>query len=197
MTTFVNIWLKEIRLYGNYYHIVNDIGKKNEEYQNTQEVLNIIKNKLENIVLPLIKPLNDIVKSYLTILDMIQDDGINIPEYKLFSNINAVTVFDCFRVMYYLNNDFYKPAIILFPNKVKEDLYELELNHVFVKYKVVDLISPNHIVMNTYNNNMLISSLKSDFKDQIILVSNFYDKIVIKFWTKSSDIVLILECIQK
>jgi hypothetical protein len=195
-TSITRKWWKEARVYSQYYYCEYEVGQKNEQCKNIHEALDIAEKKLDNILLPLIKPLNDIVKSYLSIVDII--DEMNIPKYKLFGDMSRLILFNCFRVLYYLNNDnFYKPAILLIPDKLKDDLFELELTHAFTEYKILELISPHYIVMNIYCNNKLKKSLDSNFKDTILSVKNQYKQTNIKFFTKSSKIMLVLGCIQK
>ena len=190
----INRWIEESRTY-NIHYLKNFNNKPSEDYNNIQEAINHADNILKNIVLPFIKPINDIVKTYLSLIDFF-NDGVNVQTYKLFGDVNKLTYFDSFRTLRGLNiHNFYKPGLIIIPNKISDELYEMQIPHSFTKYQIINVHTQKHYVnMNVYRNEKLEVNLDENFNGLTIWMTDIYEKVVIRLWTRSPRVVVTLSC---
>ena len=186
----VDKWRSEARNYAGFSFDFSP--KQNEKYANVKEALQAVESKQATIILPFIETINEIVKSYMSILDMMEE-GVNIPNYKLFGNFQMIFAFECFKEWNYISN-FYKPAIVLFPENKGNNLFELELSHNFDKYQLVDLLASDFYVnMSVYCCEKLVASIDSNFEGLVIDVTDPYKRVFVKFWTKAKKITLVLK----
>ena len=184
-------WRREWRFNAGFSYI----SEKPKECKNVNEALNILESKLNGIILPFIEPINEIIRNYLLITDVIED-GMNTPQYKLLADFQQIIRFDCMLSLNHCSNSF-RPAIVLIPANKGNDHFELEMTHNFEKYRVLELVSSCYVNMSVYCCEKLETSIDSNFTGLIIDVTDPYKRVFVKFGTKSKQITLVLECLSK
>jgi hypothetical protein len=190
-TTNVATWLNEANNYDNYYWY-----PEKEQYKNIKQVIEHTNKKINDILLPFIDPINNIIKNYLSITDYF-DCGINIPSYKLFTNINLLCVYHSFLNTHNLvTHTMYNPAIVIVIDTSDKNNCETELKHTFKNYQILDIYAENQYVsMNVYCNKKLHMSLDSNFTGKIEIKMDPYETVMMKFWTRAHRVVLTLRCL--
>ena len=184
-------WLSELRNYGGCSRWGDSY--RNEEYESVRGALCGVESKLRGLVLPFIESVNEIVRSYLSVVDLMED-GVNTPWYKMFGDFRRLIRYDCFLDLY-KSPKFYKPVIVLVAEYKGGDLFELEMSHNFDKYRVVELVAGCYVSMGVYCGGEFEASVDSGFGGFVIDVTDPYKRVFVKFWSKSKQVVLVLECL--
>ena len=188
-TTIVNKWLREVNNYDNYYWFDRN------QHENIRKAIKQFDKNINDIVLPLIEPVNNIIKSYLSISDY-YDEGVNVPSYKIFSNLDLLCFYKSYLSLHCIGSyNCYSPALVMVIDTLDKNNTDIELGHMFKNYQILDIYAnKHHVSMNVYNNKTLHMSLDSNFKGIIVITMNPYHKVTLKFWTNAPRIVLTLRC---
>ena len=166
----------------------------NTEHATARDALDALASIPESIVFPFIVPIGNIIKSYLSLLDFIKEDGVNTRRHKLFGDWKHFFLFECFLDMQQLSLLFYKPAIVLVFERKRDDLFEVELDHYCDKYRLVDLVASSLCKVSVFCGGKLQTSIETGFHGLVIDMVDPYKRVFVKIFTKSLEPpVLVLE----